>query len=376
MRCPEGTQEFASDESAISPIAAFAIILMILSTFYTFYQVFAVPGIMQSYETRSFYETTTELIKLEGIAGEVALQDTQSSFSIKLGGEYPQIPFFTTPGGYSGMITTYPAEIKILGAVAVDPDIRNVWDGSEIVYKGSSILYSPSTMYSQQGDVRMEYGVVAVGKNSYFPIGGSKIIDGSSIMIQMFRGNISVSGSAVDLDLYPYSGGGRRIEITGAPIQISLKTSLPLDFWLKYFEGEPYISNITKNGDYVVITLMSGINYTLVGGIVDVESPARAKPHYLYRLSPSAVTAPATLTVEVRDTFNNPVPNVDVTFTSTNSSTVLTDGNNSGYMISTKSNPYGAASVVARSSAGGDVIVASITRPDGSTYQVAFVIVG
>lgn len=128
-------------------------------------------------------------------------------------------------------------------------------------------------------------------------------------------------------------------------------------------------------GDYVVIELMRGVTYKLILGAAGFEDE-RAEHHYLYRLTARAVTTPATLAAEVRDTFNNPVPGVTVTFTSLNSSTTLTDGKNTGTSIKVNSNDFGVASVVAKSAGGVDTVVASITRPDGSTYEVAFVIEG
>ena len=365
-----------SDERAITPIAGFAIVLMLIASMYTYYQVFGVPEYCKGYEVRQFVETVREITALSGSLERVALEGTGSASTIELGGSYPEIPFFTTPKEYSGMLASYPAEIKILNAVATDPELQDVWSGAEVDWIGTSLLYSPSTAYYTPGDVRLEYGVVAIGKSDYSLAGGVKIVDGRTIFLGMFSGNYSDTGAEAELHLYSYSGGGNGIGITdnGNPITIYLKTDLPLDFWQRYFEGQSYVSLVSESGGYVVVTLVRGITYRLVSGIAGFED-ARASQHYLYRLTSKAITTPATLAVEVRDSFNNPVPGINVTFTSQNSSTTLTDGKTTGTSLTVTSTKLGIASVVAKSSTGPDVVVASITRPDGTTYQIAFVVV-
>ncbi len=367
------------DDKGLTPVVGFALILMLLAAMYMYYQIYAIPQICSGYEVRHFAETVREIVALSGEVQKVILEGSSGALSLKLGGSYPEIPFFSTPKGFSGMIATYPAEVKIDNAIAVNPELRDVWDGSEMIWYGSNLVYIPSTVYYSPGRVVWEYGVVAIGKTAYSYIGGTKIINGRTIFIPLLRGNLSYSGTQYDLTLFPYSGGGEGIEITdnGSPITISFKTDLPLSFWKQYFDSlnSSYISSITKSGDYVVITLMQGVDYKLIAGVASFEE-GRASQHYLYRISPKAVTVPATLEVQVRDSFNNPVPGVPVTFTSLGSATTLTDGVNTGTSITVKSNDFGIAAVVATSTSGTDVVSASITRPDGSTYEIAFVVTG
>ena len=82
-------------------------------------------------------------------------------------------------------------------------------------------------------------------------------------------------------------------------------------------------------------------------------------------------TIPATLIVEVRDKFNNPVPNVDVIFRS--SSVTFSDGVRTGNTLTVKSDYRGIASVVAVDvSKGSGIAVASVTREDGTPFEIAF----
>ena len=361
-------------DSALSTLTGFAIMLMIVSAAYTYMQVYGVPQMCASSEIKHFSQVVDELVELSAKVMYVALTGHGQSATLHLGGNYPEIPFFSTPPEFSGSITTYDAEVRILNAVAVDEDVREVWNGvNNPVLKGSCLLYEPTAIFGPPQQARWEYGIVAVGKSTFSFVSSFRIIDGREIRIPLLYGNVSESGRTTSLQLAPYSGGGRGIAVTdnGSPITIELKTSLPLDFWKSYFESlnSPYVTNVSKSGDYVIITLSRGVTYTLVGGIAALE-PGSSPPHYLYRISPRVAVAPATLAVEVRDSYNSPVSGVNVTFEVLSGTVTLTDGRNSSRILTVASNDAGIAAVVAESGSGD--VSASIVRPDGSTFEVTF----
>ena len=114
---------------------------------------------------------------------------------------------------------------------------------------------------------------------------------------------------------------------------------MPRSFWEEHWSeviDPSYISSVAYNNGVVEITLRTGTTYRLIAGVVEIKSSGRAVQHYLYRLSPSNQTVPATLTVEVRDKFNNPVPDVNVTFRS--SSVTFSDGAHTGNTLKLISN--------------------------------------
>ena len=220
------------------------------------------------------------------------------------------------------------------------------------------------------------HGIVAVGKINYVPVDG-KIVEGKTIFIPLLRTNISDSSNArKEYTLSVYSGGGKGILIrdNGNPIKIILKTSLPRSFWEDHWSeviDPSYVSSVAYSNGAVEITLRTGTTYRLIAGVVEIEGSGRAVQHYLYRLSPSNQTIPATLVVEVRDKFNNPVPNVDVIFRS--SSVTFSDGVRTGNTLTVKSDYRGIASVVAVDvSKGSGIAVASVTREDGTPFEIAF----
>ncbi len=366
-----------SDNSAFSTVMGFAMLLVILTAAYAYFQIEYIPEICSSHETKHFSEVIDELVELSAKVKDSITNDEPSSVSIKLGGYYPDIPFFSTPPGFTGMLRSYDAEVRIQNAVGVEGEVAQVWDGSEVAWTGQSLKYTPNYIFSSGHEAVWEYGIVAVGKLNYVPVDG-KIIEGKTIFIPLLRANISDSSNAhKEYTLSVYSGGGKGILIrdNGNPIKIILKTSLPRSFWENHWSeviDQSYVSNVAYNNGAVEITLRTGTTYRLIAGVVEVEeSSGRAVQHYLYRLSPSNQTVPATLTVEVRDKFNNPVPDVDVTFRS--SSVTFSDGVHTGNTLTVKSDYRGIASVVALDLSGSSgIAVASITREDGTPFEIAF----
>ena len=179
------------DNSAFSTVMGFAMLLVILTAAYAYFQIEYIPEICSSYETKHFSEVTDELIELSAKVKDSIANDEPSSVSIKLGSNYPDVPFFSTPPGFTGMLRSYDAEVRIQNAVGID--ISQVWDGSEVIWTGQSLKYTPDYLFSS-GEIVWEYGIVAVGKINYVPISG-KIIEGKTIFIPLLKANLSDSSN-------------------------------------------------------------------------------------------------------------------------------------------------------------------------------------
>lgn len=371
---------FILSESALSTIVAFSVLLVILTAAYAYFQVEYIPKICSSYESKHFDEVTSQFVALSAKIKEAITNDRPDSASIKLGGTYPDVPFLSTPRDFTGLVRSYGAEVRIQNAIGVEDDVKRVWDGSEVVWTGQSLKYTPGYFFTTGNDIVWEYGIVAVGKLNYVPISG-KIIEGNTIFIPVLKANISDSSNIrMDYTLSVHSGGGRGILIKNdnSNIKIILKTSLPQKFWDEYWReviDSPYVTSVVYNNGTVEITLAKGQTYRLVSGVVEIgTSSGRATQHYIYRLSPYNQTVPATLAVEVRDEYNNPVPNVNVTFSSLSGYNVtFSDGVTTSNTLTVMTDYRGIATVVAvDTSTSPGLAKATITRPDGSTYEVVF----
>jgi len=224
------------DNSAFSTVMGFAMLLVILTAAYAYFQIEYVPEICSSYETKHFSEVIDELIELSAKVKDSIANDESGSVSIELGSNYPDVPFFSTPPGFTGMLRSYDAEVRIQNAVGIG-EVSQVWDGSEVIWTGQSLKYTPDYIFSS-GEAVWEYGIVAVGKINYVPVDG-KIIEGRTIFIPLLRANLSDSSNTrKEYTLSVYSGGGKGILIrdNGNPIKIILKTSLPRNFWEEHWD--------------------------------------------------------------------------------------------------------------------------------------------
>ena len=366
------------DERGVSIIVGAVLILLILVTIYTQYQIFGIPNMMKEYESRHFADVQADLINLVSSAKKAIADKKTESATVKIGSTYPTIPFFQTPSGFTGSLTVYESSVKILNARPVEDDVV-----IESTLTGKNIRYKPSYMFYDGGDAIIEYGVIAVGKREFYPLSGH-IINGNTIYIPFFDGNLSESSNVAEsYTLYPVSGGGRGVLIrdNGNPIKLCLATSLPASFWNRTIvNSNAYAVDNDPDCNGVAIVLPHGI-YKLITGKVSF-TPSKLEPSYLYRISPKQQTSPAELIVQVRDQFHNPLANSAVIFIPQNASTQLcvvvnvsgswtyscTSGQRTVY-----SNEEGYASVIAKTS-GVDIIVARVTRYDGSPYETAFLL--
>ncbi len=137
-----------SDNSTFSTVMGFAMLLVILTAAYAYLQIEYIPEICSSHETKHFSEVIDELVELSAKVKGSITNDELSSVSIKLGGYYPDIPFFSTPPGFTGMLRSYDAEVRIQNAVGVEDEIAQVWGGSEVVWTGQSLKYTPNYIFS------------------------------------------------------------------------------------------------------------------------------------------------------------------------------------------------------------------------------------
>jgi len=116
--------KFFKDSNGFTPIIAFAFILIIMSVLYLSYQVYVVPSICANVEVKTFLQTQEDFVSFANEVQKVISTGTGGEFFFKLGNTYPEIPFFVTLKGFSGLVYTYPIEVKIQNAVAVDDELK------------------------------------------------------------------------------------------------------------------------------------------------------------------------------------------------------------------------------------------------------------
>ncbi len=361
-----------SKNRGVSTVVGFSIILMMLIASYTYYQATVIPEICSRYELNHFNKMVGQLIEFLSELKSSCSTGKHANLKIDLGGNYPVIPFFSTPTSFSSTVIPYDGEIRIKNALALEEDLRKVFDGKEVVWKCNNLKVVPNYLFSSSSIIIYEYGVVGVGKRNYIPL--SRLIEKESISLVLINCSIrSISNFVIERTLKCISGGGH-VEIvdSGSPIEIWIKTKLPLDFWRNAVDRKS-VESINKSGDYVILKLRRNKVYSLSTCIFDLTS-VKQTPSYLIRISPKAQVSPCNLFVKVKDEYGNPVGGSNVRFESLNNSCILTNGTSSGFSVLAKSNQFGIAGIVVKECNGKDVIVSSLTRKDGTKYEVTFIV--
>ena len=363
---------FFSNKDGLSTVVGFSIVLMILIACYTTFQAVKIPQICSNIELEHFKELLESMVDFLSNLKKSCFTSSTTSIKIKLSKSYPIIPFFSTPSYFSCSVVSYNGEIRIKNAIATNNELRNVFDGKEIVWKCKNLKITPNYLFSTSRDVIYEYGLVGAGKTGH--VAFSKLIKGNVINLYLLNDSIQVS-SDFELEdvVYCISGGGK-ISITsnGLPIEIKFKSNLSLETWNESIDSK-FIEELKQEGEYIVVKLAPKTVYLLSLCVFGFYK-TKISQHYLIRMSPKIQVAPCNLMVEVRDIFNNPVPNSLVVFKSLNKSCILCNGSFSGFEVSEKSNFWGIAGISVKSCKGQDTIVASIKRKDGSSYEIAFLV--
>jgi hypothetical protein len=157
------------------------------------------------------------------------------------------------------------------------------------------------------------------------------LLSDRTIRLTMLDGNLSQSSqSSITLPTTPISAPSQSVTVRGAapdaPVTLRLGTGLSADDWNATLDSEPNFEGATQiDNDTVEIRLRYAddsnqpITYNLRMAKVGIGQGTTAEgAHYLTVVGddPSINGAGGSVTVDVRDRFNNPVPGVNVTFSS------------------------------------------------------------
>ena len=280
---------------------------------------------------------------LRAAGGEAA------STRISLGTTYPSRMLFINPPPPSGRIRTVGADDPSMnvtletdsGNVTVGTDYENAKDywanasdaglfnTSHIVYTPDYAEYNtpPTTVYENS----VLYNRFVGGQNT--TLSGQQLVQGTTVNLVALRGDLQASrAGAYTVDVTTISEGTRTVTVRSEinnPLSINITSALPASRWndSALLGSQPRATahdagTVTVDGEAyhrVEIRLEEGETYELRTSAVGVGAlnPAEAvtDPAYLVvteEYQPVANGSTETMTVEVRDRFNNPVTGADV----------------------------------------------------------------
>jgi hypothetical protein len=299
---------------------------------------------------------------------------------VKLGTAYPNRLFFVNPPPATGRLRTVGEEEASMnvtvangsGRVAVVSDYENareywataseagVYNTSEIEYVPDYSQYdgAPTTVY----DNSVLFNTFDNGANR--TLTGQRLVQGNTINLLALRGDLAESGASTEtIDVETLSEQRRTVTVESGsddPLYVNVTSRLSASVWNDDLLGSnAEASNagpVTIDGESyhrIAIELDEG-TYRLrgaavgIGAVSDAERENATEPAYLVvtkEYEPVANGTNGTMTVEVRDQFNNPVTGANVTAEVSDDYLNVSNKTKTGDSVRFKTNAEGRATI-------------------------------
>ena len=303
----------------IGAVLLFAALIVALAS----YQAVVVPEQNRADEFDHNTQVQGDLQDVRNAILTTAGTGTSQSVSVGLGTEFRNRIFALNPPDPAGQLQTENGEIVIENAVAADGEVQNIADvlnETEQQYETSSLVYrpryseytnAPTTVYEHSSLYNDNDGVVV-------PLADQRLIDGDRITLVALEGSVSESRSGtISLDTHPKSVSTNTIEITGdgtGPIELRLPTQLPDEVEASLIDAEEDENvSVTTGDDEMTIELDGNETYELRMASVELGGTGSEDATYIVPVSETETAVNESVTVEVRDRFNNPTRGATVT---------------------------------------------------------------
>lgn len=333
---PWGASGERGSSEVLGAILVFAILVAAISAF----QVTVVPQQNEQAEFDAYRGAITDVAETNTQIVRTAAQGTEGSATIRTGVRYPARAVTLNPSDPIGSVElTDVVSASVLNARAVDPDEADYWDGSARSFPTQRLRFRPSYNRFEAGPV------TATGSLAYRqPVRGTpirvadqSIVRGTRVSLVALRGEVYAANELVTLSTVPVSTSARTVRITGdtngdgdtEPITLAIPTDLGDATWGALLAGQigsgpnQNVQSVSVSGGVATVVLDGSKTYTLQLSKVEVRERSddavvgSADPAYVVSRADTKVTttdAPVTLSVQVLDTFGNPVAGESVVF--------------------------------------------------------------
>jgi hypothetical protein len=333
------------DDRAVTVQIGAVLLLGFLVVALSLYQVTVVTEQNERVEFRHNERVQADMLDVRDAVVTAGTAGGVRPVSVELGTRYPARAVFVNPPPPSGTIGTVG-----LGAVAVDnaaaataggevataSDAYDFWNGSVRTYETVAIRYRPS--YSEYRNAPTTVYENTVVYNVYddgatVALTDQTLVDGRSLSLVTLGGELSVGSSrTVSLSPRAVSAATRTVRVTNAAATENLRVAIPTGL-----DAEAWTTLLADSGEFdadgcavddgdgryvcdvadpdpadgtVTLVFQRGATYSLRMAKVGVGTGAgEPDPAYVVVADAPASVVPnqrATLTVEVRDAYNNP----------------------------------------------------------------------
>lgn len=320
-----GWEDDRGVSEVLGAILVFALLVLLLGS----YQAFVVPSANEDVEFEHNQEVQGDIQELRRAIRAAETTDASQSTTVAVGARYPTRVLALNPSQPTGsldVVNDPDQTITIENLRATNEDAGTWWDGDDRQFPSGHLVYQPRYNYFSGPDTYVDNSVVfnEFGNGEQLSITDQRLVQGNKITIGSLAGDQSYTRTKSSVDLNPISAGSTTVQVEsddGDDIEITIPTQLSEDKWEELLEDEGNVEDVFSNGDgFVTIQLDGDETYDLQMGRVGVGSTGESeRAHYLYRAQGDGQfvqqNQQTSVTVQVRDRYNNPVSNTDVEFT-------------------------------------------------------------
>jgi hypothetical protein len=334
-----------SDSRGVSEVIGSILVFGLVVALVSMLQVQAVPNANEEVEFEHSNQVSNDMADLQVAVSESVDTGRTKEANVKLGADYPpRLLFFNPPSATGRMQTSDPATIRISNADADGNLGAYLQTNPELSTRQLNYTANYNELENAPVHVR-EAAVAYKATDDDALVEGSTLIDGRQISLVAIGGEYDSAGvQSETVSAKPLSAPSKSYQVsdTGSRIRLEVPTTLPEEQWSEILEGEyaagaTTLGGVTPSGDGFVmraeyddtttpntllLELKQGEQYTLQLGKVGFGDGGDPTAKYIV----PSTRNPGEATVEVRDTFNNPVSGVelDVEFVDANGNTVGT----------------------------------------------------
>lgn len=332
---------FLADRRGVSELLGAVLVFALLIILLVLAQVSLVPALNQQVEYEHSQRVSDDVGDFETDLFRVASTGAPASTNFELGVTYPNRPLLLNPAPVQGNLRTIDGGNVVLSGVTSDnPETDDYWTGvDDRSYATRTLEYSaPYNEYRNPGTIRYENGV----RYRQFPNLGDRIlvdsakaplVEGNRITLVTVEGDLQESGQrAESLPISPVSAPSQSVSVRSVddstPITITVRTRLSREQWVELIGDEPAIDETAPDGGIQVDQSTNTLTLTLEPGSYRLrmahvglgEGFDPTDPAYVTRepgFTSVVPTSGGDVSVQVRDRYNNPVDDAEVTFTIT-----------------------------------------------------------
>lgn len=327
------------DRRGVSTVLGFVLIFGILVVSFSVYQAEVVPEQNEEVEFEHYQEVREQMTELRSNLVLISESTSTRAVSVDLAARYPSRAIFVNPPPATGELRTVGTDdtevsVTIENATAVDGETADFWDGDNVTYDTGTIEYDPD-YNRQRGTPPLVYEQTLLHNNvedggQSVPLTGQSLVNDNRIKLITLDGSLretSVGTESVDLE--PVSTRSRvvGVENRGGPITIEFASRMGVSAWEETLANEMsagHVEHIRSIGggpdgfSILELVLEPGQRYQLELAKVGVGTGVTdTNESYITTVEEADASMPTNttqqITVEVRDKFNNPQSNIDVT---------------------------------------------------------------